>query len=186
MYNIKHHNRRCNKARKDLFHQHDPINLRKFIHVPKHLTTGLLKCRIKYKADIEEITYEPYEIRRITNVAIVDVGNISYAYKFFDRSALQAIRNQHSDYDEIIMIKNGQLTDAYYYNIVLKIEHEYLTPKNPLLEGTMRSKLLEKGQINERDLTVDDLKASDEIYLINALTPLGKITIRMDQIEFKT
>lgn len=35
--------------------------------------------------------------------------------------------------------------------------HNWLTPKHPLLLGTKRAYLLDKGIIKEADITVDDL-----------------------------
>lgn len=64
---------------------------------------------------------------------------------------------QKGDCDEIIIIKNGLVTDTSFTNIAIYKHGMWLTPKHPLLLGTKRAALLEKGIIQEADITVDDL-----------------------------
>ncbi len=109
---------------------------------------------------------------------------MSYLYKFEDRSELSNIRNTFPTYDEIIMVRKGLITDAYYYNIIIEKDNNYFTPKYPLLNGVMRSYLIDKSMIIPTDLTVQDIKLADKVHLINALTPIGKITIMPAHIQY--
>lgn len=64
---------------------------------------------------------------------------------------------QKGDCDEIIIIKNGLVTGTSFTNIAIYKDGKWITPKHPLLLGTKRAALLEKGIIQEADITVDDL-----------------------------
>ncbi len=80
------------------------------------------------------------------------------------------------------MVRNGLITDTSYHNIVIKTSDGLYTPTRPMLDGTMRARLLDKGIIKTRALTLRDLMSSQAIYLINALNPLGKVVIKPSMI----
>lgn len=52
--------------------------------------------------------------------------------------------------------------------------HNWLTPKHPLLLSTKRAYLLDKGIIKEADITVDDLMKAKKIRLFNAMIEFGE------------
>lgn len=167
-----------------MFNANDHIDLRQHIQIPNQYLVGLVKCRIIYDYDILSVSFSSYTIRDIESIAIAQADETSYPYKYHERSNLSAIRDQYRDFDEVIMVRDGLLTDAYYYNIVLKIDGDYLTPRLPLLKGIMRAKLIANQRVIPKDLTLEDLKVSDKIYLVNALTNLGQITLTPSNITF--
>lgn len=73
--------------------------------------------------------------------------------------------------DVILWTREGQLTESTYANIVLRFGAKHYTPplEAGLLPGVFRRHLLERGEIEERPLTVDDLEKADEILLINSV-----------------
>ena len=115
-------------------------------------------------------------------MGLVYDDKIHFPHKMKLRGDLDRLRKKQADCDEIIIVKNGLLTDAFYYNIVIENNDGLFTPKNPLLPGIMRSKLIQKHRIKVKDLNVMDLKLSKHIYLINALTNLGQIRFSPDQV----
>ena len=115
-------------------------------------------------------------------MGLVYDDKIQFPHKMKLRDDLDRLRKKQADCDEIIIVKNGLLTDAFYYNIVIENNDGLFTPKNPLLPGIMRSKLIQKHKIKVKDLNVMDLKLSKHIYLINALTNLGQIRFSPDQV----
>ncbi|MBK6364984.1 MAG: hypothetical protein IPF52_16435 [Saprospiraceae bacterium] len=46
--------------------------------------------------------------------------DIEYPYKWVERPELDEVFRQRGNTDEIINIRKGWVTDAYYYNLVLK------------------------------------------------------------------
>ena len=74
--------------------------------------------------------------------------------------------------DDILIIKNGLITDTSFTNIVLENEDGLFTPTSYLLEGTKRRALLETGRIKETIVKPEDLGNYSKLYLINAMITL--------------
>ena len=73
--------------------------------------------------------------------------------------------------DVILWNERGEVTESTIANIVVEIDGKLCTPpvKCGLLPGTMRAALLKKGEISERIVTIDDLRNSPRIFLVNSL-----------------
>lgn len=61
--------------------------------------------------------------------------------------------------------------------------HNWLTPKHPLLLGTKRAYLLDKDIIKEADITVDDLMKAKKIRLFNAMIEFGEREVENGKIK---
>ncbi|QOR61573.1 aminotransferase class IV family protein [Sulfurovum sp. ST-21] len=175
--NLSYHQARVNKSRADLFQTLSPIDLSSVIKVPEE---GLYRCRIIYSTKIESIEYLPYVPKSIETLKIIP-SSIEYRYKYADRRALDALLEANPDTDEIIIEKDGLLTDTTIANIAFFDGSRWYTPKTPLLEGTLRKKFLDKGLLLTRDITKKDLKAYTHVALMNAMIGfkiLNHITIK--------
>ncbi len=146
-------------------------------------TEGLFKCRLVYNAQIEEIIVQPYQIRKITSIKLLEDNEITYDYKFLERPELDDLYDQRGNHDEIMIVRNGLVTDAYYYNFIFEKDGKWYTPASPLLKGCRRAALLEEGVLNKADITVQSIHEYDRIHLINAMTEPGKIVLTPDQIK---
>lgn len=136
--------------------------------IPKELIEGKVKCRIIYHTTIERISFEIYQPKQIRTLKLVE-GSPDYAYKFADRTVLLELLKEKGDCDEILIIRNGLITDTSYSNVVLSKGDCFYTPRTFLLNGTKRQQLLLTGRISERDISADSLGDYDRIYLINAM-----------------
>ena len=170
--NLPYHQRRFDATRRHHFHYAPSIQLSPLLS--RHHPETDIKCRILYTDTIQDIQYTPYEWRPIHNLAIVEHNTIQYPYKSTHRPELDALYTQRGTADEILILRNGLFTDAYYYNLVFQNKDGLFTPKTPLLPGTMRQKLLDKGTIQPKDISFDDLRDYDSVHLINAFNPLGR------------
>lgn len=170
-FNLHFHNRRLNKSRKDLFNAKDEINLENILEIPAHLDNNLYKCRVVYDETIKEIEWVKYKAREIKSIRVVECNNIDYSYKFFNRNIFDKLLKESNcgENEEILIIKNGGVTDTSYSNIALYNEKEWHTPMYPLLKGTKREMLLKKGILVEKDIMEKDLSKYKEIKLINAM-----------------
>jgi 4-amino-4-deoxychorismate lyase len=99
---------------------------------------------------------------------IVD-NEISYAHKFEDRHELNALYSKRELCDDILIVKQGLITDTSYANIVFKESDHWVTPTSYLLAGTMRQNLLDKKIITEDEIRVTDLARFKKFKLINAM-----------------
>lgn len=170
LLNINYHNERMERSLFDLFGKKSPVYLEKIIDVPMSALNGVYKCRVVYDDKNTEIEFIPYIIREVRSLRIVYDDGISYSYKFADRLNLNRLFGLRGECDDILIIKNGLVTDSSYANVILKNKNgNWVTPSSCLLKGTRRSKLLNDKCISEADITVADMDKYSEIRLINAM-----------------
>ncbi len=182
--NLSYHNLRLNETRRRFFKTQDTINLKDLIPIPESLQPRVVRCRIIYSREIESITLEPYAPTIVRSLQIIYNDAIDYAYKYADRRALDALK-QDLRADDIIIVKNGYVTDASYANLVFYDGTMWFTPSTPLLKGTYRAYLLDKGVIHEREITVGDFKYFKSVKRINAMLEWNSPVISIDNIIYK-
>ena len=143
------------------------LNLQDYIYPP---TSDLLRCKLIYTQDgIEDVQFYKYKKREIKSFKLIYEDKIEYSKKYLNRVSLDKLYNQKDSCDEIIIIKNGFVTDTSIANIAIFDGNNWITPKTPLLKGTTRARLLEKKDIFESDISVDILKNAKKIALMNAI-----------------
>lgn len=169
------HLERMNLARRDLFGL-PPWNR---LELPTPPSEGLFKCRIVYGPDIRSVEFRPYAPPSVRSLRLVRADSLDYAYKWLDRSELDRLRETAADCDDILIVKDGLLTDASFANIVVeKADGTLLTPRRPLLQGVRRRLLLASGRVREADLAPSDLSPSDRIHLVNAMLDLTTVVVK--------
>lgn len=131
--------------------------------------SGILKCRILYNQKILKTEISAYVAKEIVSFRLVTDNELSYAYKFSDRRALN--RGKKGG-EELIFVKNGLITDTSFSNIAVCINGKWYTPGQPLLRGTMRAALLQSGQIHEKGISAEEFMSCEKFRLINAMLPL--------------
>ena len=180
--NLAYHQQRMNKTRLEVFRQPTPLLLNdvfKGIKAP----SGLAKLRFVYdEAGIHDMSCTPYKRKEIHSLRLVTANDIDYRYKSVDRSALNQLKEKQGDCDEILIIRNNHITDTSYTNVALYDGKQWFTPSTPLLRGTMRQSLLDKGLLQERELLVSDLPNYKQISLFNAMMELGEVVLPVNKI----
>ena len=169
LQSIHWHNQRINQTRRLLFGSIDEWDLSQMIDIPMKLSNAVYKCRITYGLEIEKIEFEPYSPKLIQTLKIVHQNAIDYTFKWADRSELHALYGQKENCDDILIIKNGFVTDTYYCNIAFFDGKNWLTPEKPLLEGTHRAFLLSEGVLQTAKISVKDLTNFQYFKLFNAM-----------------
>ncbi len=160
-------------------------DLYQMIRSHKGSTHGLVKCRIRYGTEIEGIEFEPYTRRVLNSLKVVEADHISYGYKYSDRTALDKLYTQRGTCDDILIIKNGCVTDSYLANMVFWNGEGWFTPDVPLLPGTMRALLLDLEKIETARITLQDLGLYQKIKLINAMNNLEEgVEIPMERVSY--
>ena len=102
----------------------------------------------------------------------VDSRDVFLFHKTTRRQVYEAALAQRPGCDEVILHnERGELTEGSFTNLVLELEGKRCTPprESGLLAGTLREELLERGEIEERILTAEDLPKADRIWLINSV-----------------
>lgn len=143
------------------------INLQEYIYPPSN---ELLRCKLIYDVSgVLDVEFSPYKKREINTFKIVKCDEIEYSKKYLNREFLDELFSKKESCDDIIIIKNGLITDTTIANIALFIDDIWYTPKTPLLYGTTRNRYLSLNFLKERDLTFDDLLNCKKIALMNAM-----------------
>lgn len=166
------HQERVNRSRKELLGRSDLISLEDHINPPPEYRTGVVKCRILYGAGVDKVEFSRYSLRSVRSLCLVQGENITYSYKYADRSGLNNLFAQRGNCDDILVLKDGLITDTSYANVVFFDGVRWLTPDKPLLEGVRRRFYLEQGIIFTARITAGDLPDFSELRLINAMITL--------------
>lgn len=141
-------------------------NLSEFLNPPKW---GVYRCRIVYDSTNISVTYHEYKKREITTLKLIFDNDIEYRFKSTDRDGIDSLFSQKDEGDEILIIKNLLITDTSIANIAFYKDGIWLTPKNPLLKGTTRERLLREGKVVEADIRVQELRSFSQVALLNAM-----------------
>lgn len=75
-------------------------------------------------------------------------------------------------FDEVLHVnERGELTEGCITNLLVMVEGKWITPPTTcgLLPGVWRQRLLDRGEVDERVIVVDDVRRATEIRLCNAL-----------------
>jgi len=185
---IDFHNQRLNTARKQIFGCKNFIDINDYINLPKDYQNNnqIIKCRVIYSVDIENITFEVYNKRAIKKLKLISVDDIDYSFKYLDRAIFDKLlkdNNIDTKIEDIIIVKNGLLTDTSFSNIVLFDGEKFFTPKTPLLNGVKRQYLITQKKIVPINISINDLHKFKQIHLINALLDLNDICININNNE---
>ncbi|MEN0051598.1 MAG: aminotransferase class IV [Bacteroidota bacterium] len=182
MEHLPWHIERMQKTRKAVLGLDDSLDLENALQIPPLFQKGLVKCRVLYASKIEKIEFQPYQIRPIHSLKIIQDNTIDYTYKTEDRTALNQLFQQREHYDDIVIVKNGLVTDSYYANLIFDDGQQLFTPRQPLLKGVRRASLLQTEMIQEADIRLDDISQFKKVHLVNAMMELGECVVETTNI----
>jgi len=171
LQNIKYHNLRFNKTLKDFWKIEEFIDLKQVVQVSREIDNKIYKCRIIYSDTIKKIEFLPYKIKPVSTLQIIKDNLIDYSYKFLNRTCFEKLLKDVKT-DDILIVKNGYITDTSFSNIAFYDGYKWVTPLNPLLYGTKLNYLVHSNRVYTEELQIKDLKRFKEAKLINALLDL--------------
>ena len=182
LHRLHYHQARLDSTMAELFQQKNAINLS--TELAKHTLpkSGLFKCRIIYKTQVEAVEFIPYEPRKIGSLKVVYDHEIDYKHKYEDRSTLEALFGQRQYCDDVLIVKNGFITDSSISNIIFFDGYKWITPNAPLLRGTMRQFLIDAAEIKEQPVTIQDLPSFKSFRLINSMVGFDGPEIEVSKI----
>lgn len=168
-HRLNYHQQRMDRSVKELSGQRNAVSLMEALkkyNVPK---TGLYKCRVVYSDKIETVEFIPYEIKPVNSLRIVYDQEVKYEHKYQNRDSLNALLSQRQYCDDILIVKNGFVTDSSYSNVIFYDGVNWITPAAPLLRGTMRQFLLDTAEIKAEPVAVQDIPSFKKFRLINSM-----------------
>lgn len=108
------------------------LNLQEYIYPP---TNELLRCKLIYdESGVLEVDYFPYKKREINSFKLIFDDNIDYSKKYLNRDYLNNLFSKKENCDEVMIIKNGLISDTTIANIAIYLDGIWITPKKPLLK----------------------------------------------------
>ncbi|MCL4155848.1 UNVERIFIED_CONTAM: hypothetical protein GTU68_066910 [Idotea baltica] len=184
LHHIDWHHKRYARSYKSLYNKDPLSHLTDHISIPTYANVGIYKLRISYNDQYKKIEFDPYTIKEINSLKLVEKDKITYDSKFNDRSTLLEAYKQKDDCDDVLIIKNGLVTDSSYSNIVFYTGTKWVTPSSPLLLGTARARLINEGHIQEKEIKQSDISSFQSFKLINAMRSFDIIpSIDISQIK---
>jgi len=177
-YNLDLHEERMNSAMAKVYGNSEFVELEDLLYSKltkwmesngEDVITGKIKCRVLYEREVLDVEFAPYVMRTIKSLKVVYDDSIDYSIKTADRSALNKLYEQRGECDDILIIKEGLVRDAWAANVLFFDGNEWFTPRKPLLEGTKRRLLLNLEMIKEADIRVNEIKNYQKVRLINAM-----------------
>jgi len=167
------HSARLNATRNAFFENIKDIDLEKELMIPCEKKEGLYKVKVVYAKYLESVTIDNYIVKDHYKIKLLEKPEIFYDFKFLDRGTLDEDIN--ADFDDVIFLKNGELTDASYSNLAFFDGKSWFTPKNCLLHGIKRKFLLDSGIITEKQIKKEDIQGFQKIAFINAMRDFEKM-----------
>ena len=154
-----------------------------FKNIIKAPNNGLFRAKVIYNenGNLVDCRLFKYKMRNFKNFKILK-SDVNYERKFLDRSALDEIFAQRGANDDVLIEKNGILPDTTIANIAILQNDIWITPKNPLLKGTTRKRLLNNGFLIERDFSIKELLNAQSFAILNAM--IDFLEIKMRNLKF--
>lgn len=168
IFNFPAHIARMNFTIQSFFGSTIPFSL-KDEDIPLEFREGLVKCRIVYSLENLEIEYSHYTFREINSLKIIHDNSIDYSFKYAERTAFEKLMAQKENCDDILVVKNGFVTDTSFTNVVFESDKGLFTPSTYLLPGTKRQTILKERVIKEKVIRIEDIEDYRKLYLINAM-----------------
>ncbi len=177
------HQARLNRSYRRFFKKAGGPVLEEVIRIPGEYQSGKVKCKLLYNRQAWTTEFEYYVPRKIKSLRLVNGDHLEYSMKYTDRYSLGQLFEMRGNCDEILIIKNGKITDTSYTNVILNAGNVWVTPLDPLLEGTCRARLIGEGKVIEREVRLEQLREYKSVKLINAMIgPEDQEEIPLDNV----
>jgi len=145
---------------------------------------GIKKVRLSVKqngeyeikiSDIDTILTNKVVISDI----IIDSCDIFLQHKTSRRNIYNTEYQKYNVYDVIFINNLGFISEASRHNIFIKKDNQWVTPplSAGILPGIIRQIFIETTPVLEKNITLDELKNADEVWLSNSIRGLIKVEL---------
>lgn len=176
-FRLKYHQQRMDKALHVVYPKAPSINLAAYLSNSVIPEQGVYKCRVIYDVQIHLVEFVPYQIRPVQTLQLIETIIESTVYKPADRTEINQLFSQRGDLDDVLMVKDGLLTDTSYCNIALYNGQQWISPRVPIVYGTQRAYLIDSNVIEEQDIPASSYRIYKKIRIFNAMIEFGELEI---------
>ncbi len=134
-----------------------------------------LRLHVDYDGISWQIAAGPLPTTPMRTLRLVVDNSIAYPYKSTDRSCLDRLFQQREEADDVLIVKDGYITDTSRANLLLLRQGEWFTPQHSLLPGTTQERLVEELHLQFVPIAPRELDRYEQLWIINALRR-GRIT----------
>lgn len=166
---LRLHQERINLAQKQLLKLDLTFQLEDWLNQFSIPQKGFYKCRLLYGEHFKSPEFIPYTFKAIRSLKLIHANELDYAHKYSDRTAINEAFSTRQFCDDILIVKDGLITDSSYCNIAFQKKSQWFTPAKPLLQGVQRRFLLQQGTIMEAEIRPTDLTRFTAFRLFNAM-----------------
>lgn len=166
--NLSYHEKRFRSTLRHFYDLYPTQTLSEILPDPPK-KEAFFRCRLTYDLNQYQIEFIRYEFKEIKSLQCLIDDTIEYTYKRTDRTHLDTILAKKGSCDEVLIIKDGFITDLSVANILFKEGHRIVTPIKPLLLGTALCRMIDEGIVYPTEIKIDDLKRYSGWQPINAL-----------------
>lgn len=138
-----------------------------------------------YEPPSEEMYRTGVPVRLLRSAAVLSQGLLAGLKSTSYQTHRLALRQAEANgaWEVLLLNEHGRLVEGSRTNIALVLDGVAFTPPESegCLPGTVRRRLLERGALQERTLTVDDLARAEAVLLMNSLVgvlPVGRMDDR--------
>jgi len=150
--------------------QAEPFHLETELTLYDFPMEGKFKCSIHYSAAIIEVTFSLYPPRTFQQLKLVEIPpGFDYRFKYADRKILDELFSKKGNADDILMTRDGWITDTSIANIAFRKNDRWYTPSNPLLAGTTWKRLINDAKLIPKPIHQDDIREFDAFMVFNAM-----------------
>jgi 4-amino-4-deoxychorismate lyase len=144
---------------------------------------GHYKLRLEYDFQLRRLEFQEYRMREVQLLQLVPITLEPMLYKSSARELIDGAFNRRGECDDVLLVREGLLTDTSYANIALFDGRKWLSPRVPLLYGTRRAYLIDRGLIEPADIRVEDISRFQLIRMFNALIDFGVLELPVSAIR---
>lgn len=149
---------------------HEDWRLEKLIDVPYTFKKGKTRCRVIYNDREISLQYYTYVPRDIQSLKLVEIpGGYDYRYKYAGREVLDTLFERRKKADDVLLTRNGWITDTSVANIAFEKNSRWYTPSLPLLAGTTWKRLISESILIPTPIHRNQLINFNSFRLFNAL-----------------
>lgn len=131
---------------------------------------GFFRCRLLYDANAIAVEFFPHILRAPQTFQLVEApSRFDYRYKYADRAMLDALYAQRGDADDILITRDGWITDTSLANIAFQKNGNWYSPSFPLLAGTTWKRLVFSGILIPRPIHRTHLEKYEAFKVFNAM-----------------
>lgn len=129
-----------------------------------------LRWRIRYDHISCETEFSSFQVKPLQSLQLIRLPpEYSYWYKFADRRILELASSRRGVADDVLLIRDGWITDTTVANVAFLKNNRWYTPAIPLLAGTTWKRLVTHGTLTPRPIHVHDLDRYEACAVFNAL-----------------